>query len=100
MALNILSLLSSTKDDGIPRLVPGIGPALVGRLTPDVFQAAAECFPGNDGIDLDEGSVVGIQSGVAVFDVRKSPSDPCSTPPVLLVNVLQGILDQVGDAYY
>ena len=69
MALNILSL---SKDDGIPRLAPGIGLALVGRLTPDVFQAAAECFPGNDGIDLDEGVVVGIQSGVAVFDVEKA----------------------------
>ena len=51
---------------------PRIGLALVGWLAPDLLQAAAEGFPGNDGIDLHQRVMLGIQSGVAILDIEKA----------------------------
>ena len=52
----------------------GLHPALtlVDWLSPDLLQAAAECFPRNDGIDLHQGIMLGIQSGVAILDIEKA----------------------------
>ena len=44
---------------------------------------------GNGGVDLRQGIVFGIQSGVAIVDIEKNPSEPCPAPPALLVDVVQ-----------
>ena len=41
-------------------------------LASDLLQAAAERFPRNDGIDLRQGIVLGVQSGVAILDIEKA----------------------------
>ena len=53
-------------------LQPRIGLTLVGWLAPDFLQAAAERFPWNDGIDLHQGVMLGIQSGVTLLDIEKA----------------------------
>ena len=45
---------------------------LVGWLAPGFLQAAAERFPWNDGIDLHQGVMLGIQSGVTLLDIEKT----------------------------
>ena len=68
MALNILSL---SKGDGVPGLAACVRLTLVGWLAPDLLQAAAQRFPWNEGIDLRQGVILGIQAGVAFLDIEK-----------------------------
>ena len=55
-----------------PGFAPCIGLTLVGRLAPDVLQAAPERFPGDQRMDSHQWIVFGIQSGVAILDIEKA----------------------------
>ena len=54
----------------------GLHPALDLRLSAGLrqtsLQAAAERFPRNGGVDLHQGIVFGVQSGVAILDIEKA----------------------------
>ena len=53
-------------------LHPALDLRLVGWLAPDSLQAAAERFPRNGSVDLHQGIVFGVQSGVAILDIEKA----------------------------
>ena len=53
-------------------LQPAFDLRLSAGLRQAFFQAAAERFPWNDGIDLHQGVMLGIQSGVTLLDIEKA----------------------------
>ena len=72
-------------------LHPVLDLTLVGWLASDLLQAAVECFSepapgesrGNNGMDLHQRIMLGIQSGAAILDIEKA--HPSHVQPSRLV---------------